>query len=90
MIIKKSMPYALLIFLMSVYYYSDVVMVERMRGNIEAANYAHGYRFFMAFNMLGYLFAGLLLPIFSKLIKEKQSVLPVSWLSFKLIYFLLW
>ena len=87
MIVKKSMPYALLIFLMSVYYYSDVVMVERIRGNIEVANYAHGYRFFMAFNMLGYLFAGLLLPIFSRLIKEKQSVLPVSWLSFKLIYF---
>ena len=87
MIVKKSMPYALLIFLMSVYYYSDVVMVERIRGSIEVANYAHGYRFFMAFNMLGYLFAGLLLPIYSKLIKEKQSVLPVSWLSFKLIYF---
>ena len=87
MIVKKSLPYALLIFLMSVYYYSDVVMVERIRGNIEVANYAHGYRFFMAFNMLGYLFAGLLLPIFSKLIKEKKSVVPVSWLSFKLIYF---
>ena len=87
MIVKKSLPYALLIFLMSVYYYSDVVMVERIRGNIEVANYAHGYRFFMAFNMLGYLFAGLLLPIFSKLIKENKSVVPVSWLSFKLIYF---
>jgi O-antigen/teichoic acid export membrane protein len=87
MIVKKSVPYALLIFLMSVYYYSDVVMVERIRGNIEVANYAHGYRFFMAFNMLGYLFAGLLLPIFSKLIKENQNVIPVSWLSFKLIYF---
>ena len=87
MIVKKSMPYALLIFLMSVYYYSDVVMVERIRGNIEVAKYAHGYRFFMAFNMLGYLFAGLLLPIFSKLIKENKSVIPISWLSFKLIYF---
>ena len=74
MIVKKSMPYALLIFLMSIYYYSDVVMVERIRGNIEVANYAHGYRFFMAFNMLGYLFAGLLLPIFSKLIKDDKIV----------------
>ena len=50
-IIKKSFPYALLIFLMSIYYYSDVIMVERLRGNIEVASYAHGYRFFMAFNM---------------------------------------
>ena len=38
--------------------------------------------------MLGYLFAGLLLPIFSKLIKDKDNVVPVSWLSFKLIFLL--
>lgn len=87
LIIKKSTPYAILIFLMSVYYYSDVVMLEKIRNNIEVVNYAYGYRFFMAFNMLGFLFAGLLLPIFSKLIVEKKSVIPVSWLSFKLIYF---
>ena len=72
---------------MSVYYYSDVIMVERLRGNIEVASYAHGYRFFLAFNMLGVLFAGLLLPIFSKLINEKKNIVPVTWLSFKLIYF---
>ena len=87
LIIKKSLPYALLIFLMSVYYYSDVIMVEKIKSNIEVVSYAYGYRFFMAFNMLGFLFAGLLLPIFSKLIAEKRSVIPVSWLSFKLIYF---
>jgi len=87
LIIKKSIPYAILIFLMSVYYYSDVIMVEKIRSNIEVVSYAYGYRFFMAFNMLGFLFAGLLLPIFSKLIAEKRSVIPVSWLSFKLIYF---
>ena len=55
MIIRKSLPYALLIFLMSIYYYSDVVMIEQMKGNLEATSYAHGYRFFMAFNMLGFL-----------------------------------
>ena len=86
-IIKQSLPSALLIFLMSIYYYSDVIMVERLIGNIEVASYAHGYRFFLAFNMLGVLFAGLLLPIYSKLINEKKNIVPVSWLSFKLIYF---
>ena len=87
-IIKKSFPYALLIFLMSVYYYSDVVMIERIKGNIEAAIYAHGYRFFMAFNMIGVLFAGFLLPIFSKLIKNKKEIRDITWLSFKLIFIL--
>ena len=85
-IIKKSLPYALLIFLMSIYYYSDVVMIERMKGNIEAATYARGYRFFMAFNMIGVLFAGLLLPIFSKLIKQYKDISSITWVAFKLIF----
>jgi O-antigen/teichoic acid export membrane protein len=85
-IIKKSLPYALLIFLMSIYYYSDVVMTERLMGSIEASAYAHGYRFFMAFNMIGVLFAGLLLPIFSKMIKQKSDLSKIIWLSFKLMF----
>tara|TARA_Y100000385_G_scaffold64940_1_gene64245 strand:+ start:679 stop:2139 length:1461 start_codon:yes stop_codon:yes gene_type:complete len=85
-IIKKSLPYALLIFLMSIYYYSDVVMIERMVDSIEASTYAHGYRFFMAFNMIGVLFAGLLLPIFSNMIKNKLEINKITWLSFRLIF----
>jgi len=85
-IVKKSLPYALLIFLMSIYYYSDVVMIEKLRGNVEASAYAHGYRFFMAFNMIGVLFAGLLLPTFSKLINEKSNISRITWLSFKLMF----
>ena len=87
-IIKKSFPFALLIFLMSVYYYSDAVMLERIHpeGKIEAASYAFGYRFFMAFNMVGFLFASLLLPIFSKMLKENQNIKPLTWLAFKLIF----
>ena len=87
-IIKKSFPFALLIFLMSIYYYSDAVMLERIHpeGKIEAASYAFGYRFFMAFNMVGFLFASLLLPIFSKMLKENQNIKPLTWLAFKLIF----
>lgn len=74
MILKKSMPYALLILLMMIYYRSDSVMLERMlpHGKKEAAAYARGFRFFEALNMVGYLFAGLLLPIFSRLLKKKM------------------
>ncbi|MGB0915757.1 MAG: polysaccharide biosynthesis C-terminal domain-containing protein, partial [Crocinitomicaceae bacterium] len=86
-IIRKSIPYALLILLMTVYYRSDSVMLERMlpNGDQEAAIYARGYRFFEALNMVGYLFAGLLLPIFAKLLKQKESVQDILFFSFKLI-----
>lgn len=87
MILKKSLPYAVLILLMMIYYRSDSVMLERMLpdGKQEAAVYARGYRFFEALNMVGYLFAGLLLPIFSKLLKKKEDVSDMLSLSFKLI-----
>ncbi|MDG1148081.1 MAG: polysaccharide biosynthesis C-terminal domain-containing protein [Crocinitomicaceae bacterium] len=86
-VIQKSLPYALLILLMTIYYRSDSVMLERMLpdGAKEAAIYARGYRFFEALNMVGYLFAGLLLPIFSRLLKQKESVHELLYFSFKLI-----
>ena len=87
MIIKQSLPYALLILLMIIYYRTDGVMLERMlpNGKEEAAIYARGYRFFEALNMVGYLFAGLLLPIFAKLIKGKESIHDILYFAFKLI-----
>lgn len=87
MIMKKSLPYALLILLMTVYYRSDSIMIERMmpKGAVEAANYARGFRFFEALNMVGFLFAGLLLPIFAKQLKQRQSTNELLGLSLKLM-----
>jgi len=87
MILKKSLPYALLIFLMMIYYRSDSIMLERMlpNGARESAIYAQGFRFFESFNMIGYLFAGLLLPIFSKMLKNKENISAILILSFKIL-----
>jgi hypothetical protein len=61
-VLKQSFPYALLILLMTFYYRTDTLMLERMLpdGAFQAGIYAQGFRFFEAFNMIGYLFAGLL------------------------------
>lgn len=87
MIIKRSLPFALLILLMTLYYRSDSIMLERMLpdGKFQAGVYAQGFRFLDAFNMIGYLFAGLLLPIFSRMLKEKSDVSELLWLSFRLM-----
>ena len=87
-IIKQSLPYATLILLMMIYYRSDAIMLERLlpNGKQETALYAQGYRFFEAFNMLGFLFAGLLLPLFSKLIKEKKNIEDLLFTSFKILF----
>jgi O-antigen/teichoic acid export membrane protein len=86
--LKKSFPYALLILLMMMYYRMDSVMIERMLpdGARKSALYAQGFRFFEAFSMIGYLFAGLLLPIFSRLLTERKSVSAITLLATKLIF----
>lgn len=74
-VVKQSFPYALLILLMTFYYRIDTLMLERMLpdGAVQAGIYAQGFRFFEAFNMLGYLMAGLLLPMFSRMLGGKDA-----------------
>jgi len=87
-ILKESYPFALLVLLMSFYYRLDSVMLERMLtdGKRVAGVYAQSYRLLDGFNMLAYLFAALLLPIFSKMLKEKLSVSKLVNTSFNLIF----
>jgi O-antigen/teichoic acid export membrane protein len=87
LILKKSFPYALLFLLMGFYYRTDGVMLERMldRGAYEAGIYAQGFRFFEAGNMMAYLFAALLFPMFSKMIQDKKDVKDLLTMSFKII-----
>ena len=87
-ILKKSMPFALLIILMTFYNRSDSVMLEKMiddQGE-QAGKYAQGFRFFEALNMVIFMFAGLLLPIFSRLLKEKEDVLKIFLLAVKMLF----
>ena len=89
MIIKKSMPFALLVLLMTFYSRLDPVMLEGILGenlgDEQAGIYAHGFRLLDAAAMIAFLFAVLLLPIFSKMIKKKESVEEILKLSFTLI-----
>jgi O-antigen/teichoic acid export membrane protein len=89
MIIKQSMPFSILVLLMTLYNRLDPVMLESLLdepvGNTQAGIYASGFRLLDAANMIAYLFAVLLVPIFSKLIKQKESVEPILKLSFTLL-----
>lgn len=75
-LLKESAPYALVVFLMTMYTRIDAYMIEQLLedGAHQAGIYAAGYRVLDAVNMIGFLFAGLLLPMFSKLLKAKQSI----------------
>lgn len=87
--LRKSYPYALLILLMSFYNRIDSVMLERMLphpiGKEQAGIYAQAFRLLDAVSMFGVLFAGLLLPIFARMIKKKENVGQMVKLSYTLL-----
>jgi O-antigen/teichoic acid export membrane protein len=87
-LLRGSLPYALSFFLMSVYTRLDTVMIERMLpdGAHEAGLYASAYRLLDASNMIGYLFASLLMPMFAKLLQAQTPVLPLARFSFQAIW----
>lgn len=86
-VLRQSFPYALLILLMTLYYRIDTLMLERLLpdGARQAGLYAQGFRFVEALNMLGYLFAGLLLPLFSRMLKQREDVAPLALLAWRLL-----
>lgn len=86
-VLRQSFPFALLVLLMSFYYRTDTLMLERMLpdGDLQAGIYAQGFRFFEAFNMLGFLFAGLLLPMYSRMLKVGEPVGPLTGLALRLV-----
>ena len=98
MIIKNSFPFAVLVLLMTFYNRIDTVMMERMlpdtstakdflhSGEVQCGIYASAYRLLDATNMIAVLFAGLLLPLFAKMIKHKESVEPLVKLSFSILF----
>lgn len=74
---KQSFPFALLVLLMSVYNRIDSVLLERLlpdSGTTQAGIYAQAFRLFDAAAMFGLLFAGLLLPIFARMLKQREDV----------------
>ena len=76
LIFKKSLPYAIAVALMAIYNRADVVLMGRLLsdGQTLAGYYAAAYRLLDAVNMLGVLFAGLLLPMYAKLEHDKAEL----------------
>jgi O-antigen/teichoic acid export membrane protein len=71
-VLQKSLPFALLIILMSIYTRIDGILLHQLgaNGNMEAGIYAKGFRLLDALYMFGMIFAGLLFPMFSNVLQE--------------------
>jgi O-antigen/teichoic acid export membrane protein len=78
-IAKQSFPYAMLIFLMSVYNRADVMMIERLcsDGKDQAGIWAAAFRLLDMANILGLMFATMLLPMFGRMLAQRTDVRPI-------------
>lgn len=78
-IIRQSMPYALLIFQMSVYNRADAMMIERMcaDGKAQADIWASAFRLLDMVNILGLMFATMLLPMYGRMLSNRHDVQPI-------------
>ncbi len=88
LILRQSLPYAAVIFLMTVYTRIDGVMIERLSSNglIEADLYASAYRLLDAANVIGFLFAGLLFPMFARMLNQPAAIGSLLRLSLPLLW----
>lgn len=85
-ILKECLPYAGVFILMVLFSRMEPVWIDLLRedGARQSGLYAAAYRLLDAGNMMGFLFAGLLLPMFSNLLGRKdqpglQSLFDLAW-----------
>ncbi|MBL7774076.1 MAG: polysaccharide biosynthesis C-terminal domain-containing protein [Chitinophagaceae bacterium] len=82
---RKSFPYAALIFFMGIYMRGDAVLLERLAGSKETGLFANAFRILDVSNTLGVLTAGVLLPMFSRLIAQQDKINQLVQVSTRLL-----
>lgn len=89
LILRKSLPYAVLFLLMAFYNRFDSVMIAKLLpgdlGKQQSGIYAKSFRLLDAANQIAYLFSVQLLPMFSRMIKHKENIEKVVKMSFTLL-----
>jgi O-antigen/teichoic acid export membrane protein len=86
--LRQSLPYALLTLLMATYLRIDSILLGKLlvNGKEEAGIYVQSFRIVEILSNYGYLFTIILLPVFSRMIKQRESVAQLTGLSFVLMF----
>jgi O-antigen/teichoic acid export membrane protein len=86
-ILRQSFPYSVLVLLMAFYLRINPEMLGSLLydGNTQSGIYAHSFRILDILANYGYLFSIILLPLFSKMLKQGERVEQLVQLSFLLL-----
>lgn len=79
-IIVTGLPYAVVVFAMTVCWRIDSVLIERLLpdGALQAGVYAQAFRLFDGFAMIPVMFGGMLLPIMSRGLAAGNDIRPLA------------
>lgn len=86
-ILVQSLPFALLVLLMSIYSRIEPFLLERLLDDqgVQAGIYGRAYRLFDAGNNISNLFAIMLLPMFTALLKNEKELTNLVKTSFNVM-----
>ena len=86
-VVRKSLPFSILVLLMMLYNRVEPVLLVKLLpdGNAQAGIYAQGFRILEVFSNFAYLFPVLLLPLFSKMLKNRENINELVSLSSSLM-----
>lgn len=87
LLLRDGLPFAVLGLLMACYNKMDSVMLLSLVDDNGKSSgiYASGFRLVDSANMVSYLFSVILLPLFSKMIKENKKITDVMGAAFHLL-----
>lgn len=87
LLLRDGLPFAVLGLLMACYNKMDSVMLLSLVDDNGKSSgiYASGFRLVDSANMVSYLFSVILLPLFSKMIKENRKITDVMGAAFHLL-----
>ncbi len=89
LILKKSLPFAVLVLLMTFYNRLDPLMIKELLpgdlGKQQSGIYAKSFRLLDAANQIAMLFSIQLIPLFSRMLKNKENMENIVKLSFTLL-----
>jgi O-antigen/teichoic acid export membrane protein len=73
-VLLESLPYSMLVLFMLIYNRADTLLIRLMAedGAYEAGIYAQGFRLYDALYMVGFIFASVLFPMFSRMLHQKD------------------
>ncbi len=86
-LLRKSLPFALVVLLMTSYNRMDTFLLERLLpdGEVRAGEYYMAFRLLDALNNFAFLFGALLLPMLATMLSRKEAIHPIIELTTRLL-----